>query len=155
LNSACNISSTKVDNYEPVKNQNTRLMAERIKIDGLKDALTKLYNGQTEFNFIGITSNGTDCIYFMNENGKFNIEFEAMVEEQIPYIEKLKDYAISKNYKFVLTTYKNKPKYKSERPAPVIRIETISTLDEITVIGTNIEKDVFKNNIETVYDIVP
>jgi hypothetical protein len=136
-------------------NPKTRLMAERIKISGLKSALTKLTNGQTEFNFIGITSNGIDCIYFVNERGNFNIEFEAMIEEQIPFIEKLKRYAISKNYKFVLTTYKNKPKYKSNEPAPVIRIETNSTLDEITVIGVDIEKDIFKNNIEIVYDIVP
>jgi hypothetical protein len=136
-------------------NPKTRLMTERIKISGLKSALTKLNNGQTEFNFIGITSNGIDCIYFINEKGNFNIEFEAMVEEQIPFIEKFKGYAISKNYKFVMTTYKNKPKYKSNGPALVIRIETNSSLDEITMIGTDIEKDIFKNNIEIVYDIVP
>ena len=140
----------KTDNNKPTMN-----MAERIKIDGLKNVLIKLQNKQTEFNFIGITSNGIDCIYFVCENGKFNLEFEAMIKEQIPFIDKLKEYATLKNYKFLMMTYNNRPKYQSEKPAPVIRIETNSTIDQINVIGINIQAGIFKNSTETVYDVVP
>ena len=40
------------------------IMAKRIKIDALNDEIQKLQNGQTEYDFIGITSNGIDCVYF-------------------------------------------------------------------------------------------
>ena|ERR1035437_5388377 len=130
-------------------------MAERIKINGLQNALIKLQSGKTEFQFIGITSNEIDCIYFIYENGKFNLEFEAMIEEQIPYIDILKGFAASNNFKSVMTTYNNKPKYKSDKPAPVLRIEANSTLDEIAKLGAKIQSDIFKNSNETVYDVVP
>ena len=39
-------------------------MAKKIKIDALNDEIQKLQNGQTEYDFIGITSNGIDCVYF-------------------------------------------------------------------------------------------
>jgi hypothetical protein len=136
-------------------NQQLIQMAGRIKIDGLQNELIKLQNGKTEFQFIGITSNGIDCIYFVYEKGKFNLEFEAMVEEQIPYIDKLKDFASSNNFKSIMTTYNNKPKYKSDKPAPVLRIETNLSLEEITKVGKNIQSEIFKNNDETVYDVVP
>ena len=130
-------------------------MAEKIKINELRNSLLKLQNGKTEFNFIGITSNGIDCIYFMPEKGKFNIDFEVMVEEQKPYLEKLKQFANSNNYKFILTTYNNKPKYLSSGPAPVIKIIVDANLDEINRIGIKIENEVFNNNFETIYEVVP
>lgn len=145
----------KEQNTETKSNQQFIQMAERIKIDGLKNALIKLKNGQTEYEFIGITSNGIDCIYFIYENGKFNLEFEAMTETQIPYIDKLKDFADSNNFKNILTTYNNKPQYKSENPAPVIRIETNVNIDEMTDLGIKIQREIFKNNKETIYEIVP
>lgn len=136
-------------------NQQWILMAERIKINGLQNALIKLQNGKTEYQFIGITSNGIDCIYFVYENGKFNLEFEAMGADQLPYIDKLKDFATSNSFKCIMTTYNNKPLYKSDKPAPVLRIETNSTLDDIARIGERIQSEIFKNNNETVYDVVP
>ncbi|MBP1672768.1 MAG: hypothetical protein H6Q25_583 [Bacteroidetes bacterium] len=142
-------------NKESNTNQPMIQMAERIKINGLHNALMKLQNGNTEYPFIGITSNGIDCIYFVFENGKFNIEFEAMVEEQIPFVDKLKNFANTNNFKWAMTTYNNKPQYKSEKSAPVLRIETNSTLDDITRIGEKIQIELFKNNNETLFDIVP
>jgi hypothetical protein len=130
-------------------------MAEKMKIDRLQQALTKLKNEQTEFNFIGITSNGVDCIYFMHENGKFNLDFEAMGEDQIPYIDKLRDFANSNNFKSSMTTYNNEPHYKSDKPAPVIHIETNASLEEMTKLGERIQSEIFKNNKDTVYEIVP
>jgi len=89
-------------NKDSKTNQPLIQMAEMIKINGLQNALIKLQSDKTEFQFIGITSNGIDCIYFVYEKGKFNLEFEAMIEEQIPYIDKLKDFASSNNFKSIL-----------------------------------------------------
>lgn len=150
---SCQNSSNR--NIKAENANQTMIMAEKIKIDGLKNALIRLQNKQTEYNFIGITSNGIDCIYFVFENGNFNIEFEAMTEEQVPYMDKLKEYASSKKFKSSMLTYNNKPNYKSDKPAPVIRIETNSAIDQITEIGINIQTEIFKNTKETVYDVVP
>ena len=130
-------------------------MAKQIKIAELQNALEKLKNGQTEFDFIGITSNGIDCIYFAQENDKFNLEFEAIASEQLPYLDKLKDFAVSNNYKSEITTYNNQPRYKSDKPAPVIRIETNLPLQEMAKFGEKVQSQIFKNNRETNYDVVP
>jgi len=129
--------------------------ADQIKIGGLKSALSKLKDGQTEYNFIGITSNGIDCIYFVYENGEFNLEFEAMSEEQLPFIKKLEKFAKFNKLKISVTTYNNTPSYKSDKPAPVLRMETKSTLDNASVWGEKIEAEVFKNDKATIYDVVP
>lgn len=136
-------------------NEQTIQMADRIKIDELTTTLTKLKNGQTEFDFIGITSNGIDCLYFVYEKGKFNLEFESMVEEQTPFIDKLKEFAQMNEFESVMTTYGNQPHYPSVTPAPVIRIESNSTLEEMVALGTKIQAEIFQNNSTTVYDVVP
>jgi len=150
---------TNCGNKQPAKeqtqNQQTMLRAEQIKINGLKGALTKLQNGQTEYNFIGITSNGVDCIYFVYEQGKFNLEFEAMGQDQLPFIDKLKEFSNSNNFKNLMTTYNNQPNFQSDKPAPVLRIEINGTLDEVTKLGEKIQSEIFHNDDQTVYDIVP
>lgn len=67
--------------------------AARITMDKLPEVLRNVQAGRTEFDFTGICSNGTDCIYFMQENGKFYIDFEAMSKEQLPYLDSLKRFA--------------------------------------------------------------
>ncbi len=146
---------SKVQNTAPKPDRELRLFAEQIKIDGLENALIKLQNGQTEFGFIGITSNGIDCIYFMPADGKFNLDFEAMEEDQLPYIEKLKAFADTNNFESSMTTYGNKPQYKADKPAQVIHIETNSTREVMAKMGERIQREIFKNNKDTVYDIVP
>jgi hypothetical protein len=147
------------DNKQPAKeqtqNQQTMLRAEQIKIDGLKEALTKLQYGLTEYQFIGITSNGVDCIYFMYENGQFNLEFEAMSKDQLPFIDKLTEFANSNKFKNIMTTYNNQPNYQSDKPAPVLRIEINATIDEVTNLGAKIQSEIFHNDGKTIYDVVP
>lgn len=135
--------------------QQTMLRVDQIKIEGLKGALTKLQNGQTEYNFIGITSNGVDCIYFVFENGQYNLEFEAMGKDQLPFIDKLTEFAKANNFKNLMMTYDNQPNYQSDKPAPVLRIEINSTLDEAAKLGAKIQSEVFNNDDKTVYDVVP
>ena len=156
LSSCGNTKEKKISqSSESTSNHQIIQVAERIKIDGLRNALTKLKNGQTEYKLIGITSNGIDCIYFIYENGIFNIEFEAMTEYQLPYIEKLKDFSNANKFKNFMKTYNNTSKYNSDKTSPVLRIETNSSLDNTAKLGEKIEREIFGNNKETVYDVVP
>ena len=129
--------------------------AEHIKISDLKSVLTRLQNKQLEFDFFGITSNGVDCIYFVPDNNLYAIEFEVMTEDQKPWLDKLKAFAQENNYRIVMTTYKNEPNYKSSEPAPVLRIETKSNLDQTATIGQKIMAQIFANSEQTTYDVVP
>ena len=79
--------------------------AARITIDKLPEILRNVQAGRTQFDFTGICGNGTDCIYFVLENGKFYIDFEAMGKDQLPYIDTLKQFAKEHNYPVVETTY--------------------------------------------------
>jgi len=132
-----------------------RFVAKQIKISQLSEQLELLRKGKTGFDFLGIHSSGVDCIYFAVTNEKFNIEFEAMAEDQIPFIEKLKEYARSKGFSCSVTTYGNKPHYNSSKEAPVVQIATKTNLAETVRIANEIQKAIFGNNDETVYEVVP
>lgn len=140
---------------EQVQNLTPMPRAEHIKISDLKSVLTRLQNKQLEFDFFGITSNGVDCIYFVPDNNLYAIEFEVMTEDQKPWLDKLKAFAQENNYRIVMTTYKNEPNYKSSEPAPVLRIETKSNLDQTATIGQKIMAQIFANSEQTTYDVVP
>ena len=129
--------------------------AEQIRVAELKSVLTRLKNRQLAYEFFGITSNGVDCIYFVPSGESYNIEFEVMSEEQKPWFDKLQEFAQRNNYKTTTATYNNKPNYQSSLPAPVLRIETNSNLDQTTEIGQTIMTKVFGNSLATTYDIVP
>jgi hypothetical protein len=130
-------------------------VAKQITIDKLPEELIRLKDGKTEFDFFGITSNGTDCIYFIKDGGKFQIEFEAMIKPQVQYIDILKQFAIDNSFKITETTYGNQPQYESNETAPVLRINTNSDLTKTAEIGKIIEQTIFSNNNTTLYDVVP
>lgn len=90
----------------------------------------------------------------MKDNGKFQIEFEAMTEKQIPYIDKLKLFANHNGYETQMTTYGNKPQYNTPE-APVLKIITNSNLEKTAEIGQKIQKEIFDNKTETKYEVVP
>jgi hypothetical protein len=129
--------------------------AEQIKISDLKTVLTKLQNRQLEFDFFGITSNAVDCIYFVPDGILFAVEFEVMGEDQKPWLDELKKFAQQNNFSASMTTYNNRPNYKSTEPAPVLHIETKSNLEQTAAIGKKIMTEVFKNVEQTKYDVVP
>ena len=130
------------------------MIAKKIKIDGLKSELQKLKHGKIEHNIVGITSNAVDCIYFTCENEQFNIEFEAMKDEQMPFLAKFKNYADAKNIETQIISYNNKSQDKSGKLPPVLRILTKANIDEIVEIARDMQRDVFGNNAETLYEIV-
>ena len=100
------------------KNSKSSFIAKQITITQLDKELELCKAGKTEYDFIGIHSRGVDCIYFMQSKDKFNIDFEAMLETQIPYIEKLKEYAESKGFQYKMTTYGNQPHYWISQRSP-------------------------------------
>ncbi len=128
--------------------------AKQIRLTELNAELKLLEQHKTEFDFIGITSNGTDCIYFVKDSNKFQIEFEAMGKDQIPFIDKLKTFSVQNGYETQMTTYGNKPQYNSPE-APVLRILTNSDLEETSAIARKIQRDIFNNGDDTKYDVVP
>lgn len=130
-------------------------MARKINISELRQELTRLKDHRTEYDFIGITSDGLDCIYFVQDGDKFNVEFEAMLSGQIPYIDKLKKWAESNHFESTMTIYGNKPKYPSDQPAPVIHIETDASIEIAAKLGSQIEKEIFGNSDAKIYEIVP
>ena len=130
--------------------------AARITIDKLPEILRNVQAGRTEFDFTGICGNGTDCIYFMQENGKFYIDFEAMSKEQLPYLDSLKQFAKEHNYPIVETTNNNTPvDYGHLKYAPVLSLKVNADIDSIVKVGKQIEQTIFRNNERTVYEIVP
>lgn len=130
--------------------------AARITIDKLPEILRNVQAGRAQFDFTGICGNGTDCIYFVLENGKFYIDFEAMGKDQLPYIDTLKQFAKEHNYPVVETTYNNTPvDYEHLKYAPVISLKVHADIDSIVKVGKQIEQTIFRNNERTVYEIVP
>jgi hypothetical protein len=150
-------SCGQTENHPKEQTQNFNVMprAEQIKISDLKSVLTRLRNGQLEFDFFGIHSNGIDCIYFVPDSNQYAIEFEVMADDQKPWLEKLRTFAQQNGYRTLMTTYNNEPHYKSAEPAPVLRIETKSNLDQTAIIGQNIMTQVFRNSEKTTYEVVP
>ena len=127
--------------------------SKQIKISELSVVLNLLAQHKAEFEFIGIASQGTDCIYFVRDKDKFQIEFEVMTESQFPYLEKLKAFAAQKGYETETMTYGNTPRYDASE-APVLRILTNSDLEQTAEIAQQIQTRVFGNHAETIYDVV-
>ena len=87
--------------------------------------------------------------------GQWDIYFEAMGKDQLPFIEKLRKFASDRGFQSQLTTYGNKPNFTSDKPAPVLHIQTKLSLEAVAKLGEDIELGVFKNDLHTVYEVVP
>ncbi len=129
--------------------------AKQIQLNELESVMTQLLNRQLEYDFFGITSDGIDCIYFVNNNGKINIEFEVMTNEQKPYAKKITSFANKNNYNLIKTTYGNKPHYSELKEAPVYKLELNADKRKATEIGIEIMKNIFNKNETTKFDVVP
>ncbi|MEQ9425806.1 MAG: hypothetical protein RJQ09_15380 [Cyclobacteriaceae bacterium] len=136
-------------------NDHTVRVAKQIQLEELESVMTDLLNGKLEYDFFGITSNGIDCIYFADDGGKINIEFEVMTNEQKPYVDKITDFAKRNNYNLIKTTYGNKPHYSELKEAPVYKLELNADKSKATQIGTEIMKTIFNKNELTKLDVVP
>ncbi len=128
--------------------------ARQLRIDELNRELEALELGKIDEDFFGITSNGMDCIYFVKKDGRIQIEFEAIMTKQLPYIEKLEAYAKRKGFESKHITYGNKPDYNATE-APVLQMLIHATSRKATDIAKEIQLDIFENTLETKYDVVP
>ncbi len=129
--------------------------AESINLKHLPDVLDRLVQNQMEHDFFGITSNGVDCLYFAQEDGKLCIEYEVMTNAQIPFVDQLKAFADKRGLPVVETTYGNKPQYASSTDAPVYRIQVTANIREVAQLGETIMKEVFECNDSTTFEVVP
>ena len=130
-------------------------LARTITINDLSEHLTMLANGQTEYPCVGIHSGGADCIYFRCEDGMFNIDFEVMTKEQLPYIDQLENYAKERQIRTATTTYGTSPNEKFADTAPVLQLITNSDLESTVEIARDIQANVFGNTDDTIYEVVP
>lgn len=132
------------------------MYAEQITINELPIVLERLKNGQTEYDFVGICSSPVACIYFMQENGKFYIDYEAITKSQLPYLTKIKLFASEHGYPTVENTYGNTPiDYHDMTHAPVLSLRIDTDTDSIAKVGIQLMQTIFQDNDSTLYDIVP
>ena len=139
----------------PSKTKPLIQIARQIKLEQLESVLEQLKNRKLQYDFFGITSNGIDCIYFVDNDGQINIEFEVMIDEQKPFVDKLKKFASDNRYHISETTYGNKPKYNDLKNAPVYKLEINADIKTATEIGIRIMTTIFNCNKTTIFDIVP
>jgi hypothetical protein len=130
-------------------------VARQIKLDQLESVMDQLKAKKLEYDFFGITSNGVDCIYFVDNKGQINIEFEVMTDEQKPYVDQIKKFASDNGYRITETTYGNKPKYEDLSQAPVYRLETNFDTKTASEIGKKIMTSIFNCNETTMFYVVP
>lgn len=129
--------------------QKRRFRSKRITIANLGAELDLLSQ-----NRMAITSNDTDCIYFLKSGSLYNLEFEALTREQAPYIAKLQQYCERNNIKVIMHSYGNKRQYRSDKTAPVIKLVTDSDSAATIAISTDIMTNIFKNSPDTLYNVV-
>ena len=130
-------------------------MAKQITLDQLETSLLQLLDNKMEQDFFGITSDSIDCLYFAENEGKINIEYEIIYREQKIYAEKLIEFFSEKGYETEITTYGNKPDYPESMEAPVYIFETNAEIEEVIALSNEIMKIIFHKNVHTKFDLVP
>ncbi|ANF51378.1 hypothetical protein A0O34_13045 [Chryseobacterium glaciei] len=132
-----------------IEKNKQKFTPKQIIINDLHEQLVLLSQNKTEFEFIGINSNGNDCIYFAKDEEndiKFNIEFEAIEKTQLPYLKKIKDFAIKNNYSY---------REEVNDGVPYLCIKTKTNIEETIQLARQIQNEIFGNNENTKYEIVP
>lgn len=121
-------------------------IAKKIKMSDLHEQLTLFSQNKTEFDFIGIYSNGDDCLYFKKDGNQFNIEFEAVEKSHLSNFEKIKNFATKNNYAFT---------EEMNRDIPCLTIKMNTNIDQTVHVARHIQNQIFGNNENTTYEIVP
>ena len=123
-----------------------RFTAKQIQLNELAEELNLVLEGKTDFNFIGITANGYDSLFFVRNDQNFNVEFRALKKIQLPYLEPLEEFALKHNIKFETE--------KLDR-IPYLRIKTNTNITETVDLAKRIQKEVFGNTDSTIYKVIP
>lgn len=77
-----------------------RFTAKQIQLEDLGEELNRVLEGKTDFNFIGITANEYDSLFFVRNDQNFDLEFRALKKIQLPYLELLEQFASKHNINF-------------------------------------------------------
>lgn len=123
-----------------------RFTAKQIQLDDLAEELNLLLEGKTDFNFIGITANEYDSLFFVRNDQNFNIEFRALKKIQLPYLELLEQFASKHNINFETE--------KLDR-IPYLSLKTNTSITETVDLAKRIQKEVFGNADSTIYKMIP
>lgn len=123
-----------------------RFKAKQIQLDELAEELNLVLEGKTDFNFIGITANGYDSLFFVRNDQNFNLEFRALKKIQLPYLEPLENFASKHNIDFETE--------KLDR-IPYLSIKTNTGITETVDLAKRIQEEIFGNTDSTIYKVIP
>lgn len=123
-----------------------RFTAKKIQLEDLAEELNLVLEGKTDFNFIGITANEYDTLFFVRNDQHFNLEFRALKKIQLPYLEILEQFASKNNIKFE-TEKLDRILYLS--------LKTNTSIPETVDLAKRIQKEIFGNNDSTIYKVIP
>lgn len=123
-----------------------RFTAKQIQLDELAQELNLVLEGKTDFNFIGITANEYDSLFFVRNEQNFNLEFRALKKIQLPYLEPLEQFASKNNIKFETE--------KLDR-IPYLSLKTNTSITETVDLAKRIQKEIFGNTDGTIYKVIP
>ena len=123
-----------------------RFTAKQIQLDELAEELNLVLEGKTDFNFIGLTANAYDTLFFVRNDENFNVEFRALKKIQLPYLELLEDFASKNNIMFETE--------KLDR-IPYLSLKTNTSITETVDLAKLIQKEVFGNADSTIYKMIP
>jgi|GEM_PF-4514754 len=129
--------------------------AQFVAYQDIKPLLKKLKDGQMSHGFFGLTSNGTDCLYFSYENGGFLLEYEVMVEPQKQVASTFMSWAKESGFEVITTTFGNKCKYPPFSNAPVYRVILGNSLDHAYRQGFSFFLKVFGYKESQSFEVVP
>lgn len=123
-----------------------RFTAKQIQLEDLGEELNLVLEGKTDFNFIGITANEYDSLFFVRNDQNFNLEFRALKKIQLPYLQLLEQFASKHNINFETE--------KLDR-IPYLSLKTNTSLTETVDLAKRIQKEVFGNTDGTIYKVIP
>jgi len=138
-------------------NKKTNKIKEQLKsvsFEGFNLFFENLLRHKLKTNYIGLASNTNNCLYFHNEKGKINIEFEVVEKEQLNYVKKLLSYAENLNFEVIETSYANKTKYDKTIEAPVYQIISKLDVTNASFIAKEIFTQVFNEDNTTKFEMV-
>ncbi|KEY19289.1 hypothetical protein [Kaistella antarctica] len=123
-----------------------RFTAKQIQLEDLAQELNLVLEGKTDFNFIGITANAYDSLFFVRNDQNFNVEFRALKKIQRPYLEPLEKFASKHNINF-----------ETEKldKIPYLSLKTNTSITETVDLAKRIQKKVFGNTDSTKYKVIP
>lgn len=123
-----------------------RFTAKEIQLDELAEELNRVLESKTDFNFIGITANGYDSLFFVRNDQNFNVEFRALKKIQLPYLEPLEEFASKNNIDFETE--------KLDR-IPYLSLKTNTSITDTVHLAKRIQKEVFGNTDTTIFAVIP